>query len=201
MDVLFSNDAYQNQRVAEAVLFCMGRAVAVSELAKAMGTDAAAAKKAAEALKADYEERGGGLLIREVDGKYQMCTDPGLFPELTRLVSSPPKPVLTDVVMETLAIIACKSPATRLEIEKIRGVKSDFAVNKLLEYELIKELGRLDAPGRPILFRPTDEFYRRFGVSGKEELPKTDASVDARIEDEVRQELKEYDLSAGKEKD
>ena len=92
-------------------------------------------------------------------------------------------------------------PVTRTEIERIRGVSSDYAVNRLIEYGLIEEAGRLDAPGRPILFRPTDEFYRRFGVSGKEELPKTDASVDARIEDEVRQELTEYDLSAGKEKD
>ena len=81
------------------------------------------------------------------------------------------KPVLTDVMLETLSIIAYKQPVTRAEIEKIRGVKSDFAVNKLMEYDLVRELGRLDAPGRPILLGTTEEFLRSFGVRNLEELP------------------------------
>ena len=76
----------------------------------------------------------------------------------------PKKAVLTDVMMETLSIIAYKQPVTKQEIDKIRGVKSDHAVNKLVEYNLVQELGRLDAPGRPIVFGTTEEFLRNFGA-------------------------------------
>ena len=79
--------------------------------------------------------------------------------------------VLSDSAMETLSIIAYKQPVTRLDIEKIRGVSSDYAVNRLLEFDLIKELGRLDAPGKPILFGTTEQFLRCFGVGSLEELP------------------------------
>ena len=86
----------------------------------------------------------------------------------------PKKAVLTDVMLETLSIIAYKQPVTKQEIEKIRGVKCDHAINKLVEYELVKELGRLDAPGRPILFGTTEEFLRSFGVQAIDELPVMD---------------------------
>ena len=75
------------------------------------------------------------------------------------------------IELETLSIIAYKQPVTRIEIEKIRGVKSDHAVNKLIEYNLVKELGRLDAPGRPLLFGTTEEFLRHFGVQSLDQLP------------------------------
>ena len=84
-------------------------------------------------------------------------------------------------MLETLSIIAYKQPVTKAEIEKIRGVKCDHAINKLVEYELVRELGRLDAPGRPILFGTTEEFLRCFGVQGLEELPSVDPVV--RLED------------------
>lgn len=83
----------------------------------------------------------------------------------------PKKAVLTDVMMETLSIIAYKQPVTKQEIDKIRGVKSDHAVNKLVEYNLVQELGRLDAPGRPIVFGTTEEFLRNFGVDSTDNLP------------------------------
>ena len=83
----------------------------------------------------------------------------------------PKKAVLTDVMMETLSIIAYKQPVTKQEIDKIRGVKSDHAVNKLVEYKLVQELGRLDAPGRPIVFGTTEEFLRNFGVDSTDNLP------------------------------
>ena len=99
---------------------------------------------------------------------------------LIRLAMHPKKPALTDVMLETLSIIAYKQPVTKAEIEKIRGVKCDHAINKLVEYELVRELGRLDAPGRPILFGTTEEFLRCFGVQGLEELPSVDP---VRLED------------------
>lgn len=87
------------------------------------------------------------------------------------MVKQPKKTLLTDVLLETLSIVAYKQPVTRLEVEKIRGVKSDHAVNKLVEYGLIEEVGRMDAPGRPILFGTTEEFLRRFGVNSVGDLP------------------------------
>ena len=94
-----------------------------------------------------------------------------MYEYLVRIAKAPKKPVLTDSLMETLSIIAYKQPITRLEVEKIRGVNSDHAVNRLVEFGLVQELGRLDAPGRPLLFGTTEEFLRSFGVKSLEELP------------------------------
>lgn len=175
----------------EALLFTTGRAVSLPELAKGAFCSQSTARKAVKELMREYEERAGGIMIREFDGLYQMCTSPACYESLIRLVSVPRKPVLTDVVMETLAIIAYKSPTTKVEIEKIRGVSSDHAVNRLIEYGLVEECGRMDAPGRPALFRVTEEFYRRFGVSGKEELPVLSADAAALIEEEVETMVRE----------
>jgi len=101
-----------------------------------------------------------------------MCTKPQLFDVLVKVAATPVKPKLTEVCLEVLSIIAYKQPVTRTEIERIRGVSSDYAVNRLIEYELVEEAGRLDAPGRPILFRTTETFLRLFGFSSAEELPK-----------------------------
>ena len=100
-----------------------------------------------------------------------MCTRAQYYENLIKVASAPKKQVLTDVVLETLSIIAYKQPVTKLEIEKIRGVKSDHAVNRLIEYNLVCELGRLDAPGRPLLFGTTEEFLRRFSVQSLDDLP------------------------------
>jgi len=106
-----------------------------------------------------------------LDGAYQMCTKPEIYEYLIRIAKQPKRRVLTDVLLETLSIIAYKQPVTKVEIEKIRGVSSDHAVNKLVEYNLVCELGRLDAPGRPLLFGTTEEFLRSFGVHSVDELP------------------------------
>ena len=96
-------------------------------------------------------------------------------------------------MLETLSIIAYKQPVTKLEIEKIRGVKSDHAVNKLMEYNLVQEVGRLDAPGRPMLFGTTEEFLRNFGVQGLDELPELDPvqieDFKAEAEEEIQLKL------------
>ena len=108
-------------------------------------------------------------------------------------ITAKKKQVLSDVMLETLSIIAYKQPVTKLEIEKIRGVKCDHAINKLIEYNLIQEVGRLDAPGRPILFGTTEEFLRSFGVHGIEELPELDPvqieDFKAEAEEEIQLKL------------
>ena len=118
-----------------------------------------------------YQKEERGIRIIELDHAYQLCSKPEMYEYLIRIAKQPKKYVLTDVMLETLSIIAYRQPITKLEIEKIRGVKSDHAVNKLVEYNLVCELGRLDAPGRPLLFGTTEEFLRSFGVQSIDELP------------------------------
>lgn len=158
----------------EAVLFAMGEAVELSQIAKAIGQDAETTRKMICNMMDRYQEEERGIQIIELDRSYQMCTKKEHYDALIRIAAQPKKPVLTEVMMETLSIIAYKQPVTKAEIEKIRGVKCDHAINKLVEYNLVKELGRLDAPGRPILFGTTEEFLRSFGVQGLEELPVPD---------------------------
>ena len=109
------------------------------------------------------------------------------------MAKQPKKLVLSDVAMETLSIIAYKQPVTKTEIEKIRGVKSDHAINKLIEYNLVTELGRMDAPGRPILLGTTEEFLRNFGVQSLDELPEASPvqveDFKAQAEEEVHMRL------------
>ena len=122
-----------------------------------------------------------------------MCTRSKYYENLIRVAAAPKKQVLSDVVLETLSIIAYRQPVTKMEIEKIRGVKSDHAVNRLVEYDLVYEAGRLDAPGRPLLFGTTEEFLRNFGVQGLDELPELDPvqieDFKAEAEEEIQLQL------------
>ncbi len=159
------------EAIIEAVLFTMGSSVELKQLAAAIGQDEKTAWTAVRKLKERYEKENRGMQIIELEDKVQMCTRARFYENLIRVASAPKKQVLTDVVLETLSIIAYKQPVTKMEIEKIRGVKSDHAVNKLVEYNLVYEAGRLDAPGRPALFATTEEFLRRFGIGSTEDLP------------------------------
>ncbi len=179
----------QEERIVEALLFAMGRAVSLPEMAAALDADEVLAKAAAERLLQQYEARQGGMLIRRVETAYQLCTNPLCYEGLIRVVSHPKKPVLSDVVLETLAIIAYKQPVTKAEIERIRGVQSDHAVNRLVEYGLVEESGRLNAPGRPALFVTTEEFLRRFGMESLKELPALSEDMAAEIEAQVAEEV------------
>ena len=164
----------------EAVLFTMGESVELTQIASAIQQDKETTRKLLNKMMDRYQEEDRGIQIIELEQSYQMCTKKEYSECLIRLALHPKKPALTDVMLETLSIIAYKQPVTKAEIEKIRGVKCDHAINKLVEYELVKELGRLDAPGRPILLGTTEEFLRCFGVQGLEELPAVDP---VRLED------------------
>ncbi len=159
------------KQVLEAVLFTMGESVELSKLADVIEEDKNTTKEILSEMKQEYQTQNRGMDIIELDGAFQMCSRPELYDYLIKIAKNPRKYVLSDTVLETLSIIAYKQPVTKAEIEKIRGVSCDFAVNKLLEYNLVAELGRLDAPGRPLLFGTTEEFLRSFGVKSLEELP------------------------------
>lgn len=178
------------EAVVEAVLFTMGKSVELRQLAIATGQSEEETRQAVERLKARYDKEERGMEIIELEDSYQMCTRTGFYENLIRVAASPKKQVLSEVVLETLSIIAYKQPVTKMEIEKIRGVKSDHAVNRLVEYNLVQEVGRLDAPGHPALFATTEEFLRRFGIGSTENLPDMDPVREEEIRVEVEEELK-----------
>ena len=155
----------------EAILFTMGDAVELDRMAKAIDQDSDTTRKLLHHMMDCYREENRGIQLIELENSFQLCTKKEYYEYLIRIAKQPTKLVLTDVAMETLSIVAYKQPITKAEIEKIRGVKCDHAINKLMEYNLIKELGRLDAPGRPILFGTTEEFLRNFGVQSLDQLP------------------------------
>lgn len=159
------------QAIIEAILFTMGESVELEKIAHVLELDKKETKKIIDGMMEHYEDESTGVHIIELDGAYQMCTKSEMYEYLIKIAKQPKRHVLTDVLLETLSIIAYKQPITKVEIEKIRGVSCDHAVNKLVEYNLVCELGRLDAPGRPLLFGTTEEFLRSFGVQSIDELP------------------------------
>ena len=161
----------QLESIIEAILFTMGDSVEVSKIASAIEQDVSTTEKLIHNMMDKYQKEERGIRIIELDHAYQLCSKPEMYEYLIRIAKQPKKHVLTDVLLETLSIIAYKQPITKAEIEKIRGVSCDHAVNKLVEYNLVCELGRLDAPGRPLLFGTTEEFLRSFGVQSIDELP------------------------------
>lgn len=187
------------EAVVEAVLFTMGKSVELRQLAIATGQSEEETRQAVERLKARYDKEERGMEIIELEDSYQMCTRTGFYENLIRVAASPKKQVLSEVVLETLSIIAYKQPVTKMEIEKIRGVKSDHAVNRLVEYNLVQEVGRLDAPGHPALFATTEEFLRRFGIGSTENLPDMDPVREEEIRVEVEEEMKVRFDEAGQE--
>ena len=181
----------EEEDLLEALLFSLGRTVSPEEMAICLHMGVDGAELAAERLRKKYEERQGGLLIRKLEGKYQMVSHPKSYDALIRVVKQSRKPVLSDVHLETLSIIAYCQPVTKAEVERIRGVKSDHAVNRLVEFGLIEEVGRLDAPGRPVLFGTTEEFLTRFGVDSLSSLPSLPKDLEKLLEEEVTEELKD----------
>ncbi|MBR3036872.1 MAG: SMC-Scp complex subunit ScpB [Lachnospiraceae bacterium] len=180
-------DALKKVRGAlEAVLFTMGQAVSMDTLKMALDCDEETVKAALDELKELYEDEGRGLRILQLEDAYQLCTKPDYYDALVKIATQPIKPILSEVMLEVLSIIAYRQPVTRNEIEKIRGVSSDYTVSRLVEFGLVEEAGRLDAPGRPILFKTTEEFLRKFGLSSVRELPAFDDLTKDAIEEVYR---------------
>lgn len=176
------------ESIIEAILFTMGDSVELERIAAVIEHDVDTTRKIIHNMMDRYEAEERGIRIIELENSFQMCTKQEMYEYLIKIAKQPKRYVLTDVMLETLSIIAYKQPVTRLEIEKIRGVKSDHAVNKLVEYNLVCELGRLDAPGRPLLFGTTEEFLRRFSVQSLDDLPGIDEEKMAVFKEEAEDE-------------
>ena len=175
----------------EAILFSMGEAIPLKELSKALEVDEPTLEKIINNLIDKYEAEDRGIKLVKLEDSYQLCTKNEYYDVLSKLVNMPKKHVLTDTLMETLSIVAYKQPITRQEIEAIRGVSCVHAINKLVEYNLIAEVGRLDAIGRPILFVFIEDFLRSFGVQSMDELPVISPD---KIEDFRQQAMEEVNI-------
>ena len=164
-------DKEKKAAALEAILFSMGHEVPVSDLSEALGISAPETEEILDLLEHRYAGEGSGLTLLRLEDRVQMAAKPEHFETLIRIVQKPKTYQLSETMLETLAIIAYRQPVTRLDIEKIRGVKSDYALNQLIEYGLVRETGRMNAPGKPLLFGTTDEFLRHFGFSSLDEMP------------------------------
>lgn len=176
--------------VVESVLFAMGNSVEIKKLADVLGMNTEETRELVLAMQEEYNaDPNRGVTIVELEGAVQMCSKTEMYEHLLKIATVPRHYSLSDAILETLSIVAYKQPVTRIEIEKIRGVNCDHSVNKLLEYGLIAELGRLDAPGRPLLFGTTEEFLRCFGVKSLEELPTVTAERLEQFKKEAAEEI------------
>ena len=162
--------------------------MALSELANILNLP----QEELEAMLEEEERRregAFGLVFRRLEDRVQLATRTEHARLLVDLFGSKSGEELTKAMLETLSIIAYKQPVTKLEIEKIRGVKSDHAVNKLVEYNLVCERGRMDAPGKPILFGTTEEFLRRFSIQSVEDLPSLNPEQMESFKEEAEEEI------------
>lgn len=179
----------QEKAIIEAILFTMGESVEISRLADAIGSDVKTTKKLLVEMQQEYQERNGGIQMLMLDDAVQLCTRKELYEYIIRVAKAPRKISLSEAALETLAIVAYKQPITRVEIEKIRGVSSNHSIDRLLEYDFIQELGRLDAPGRPILFGTTEQFLRSFGLESLAQMPEMDMNKMEEFKEEAEREV------------
>ena len=155
----------------ESMMFIWGKPLEAKEAADVFNVDKKEIRECFLELKEEYEQEGRGIVIREVNGAFQFTTRPDNLPYIQRLCTPVRHRRLSQSALETLAIVAYRQPVTRLDIEKIRGVKSDYSINQLIEFGLICEKGRMDAPGKPLLFGTTADFLRHFGFESIDDMP------------------------------
>ena len=155
----------------EAVLYVAGDAVERKDLARALDTEEEELKRVLDEMSSEYDFDQRGFMIKQFGSKVQLATRPLYSEDVVRLLQPVQKQSLSQAAMETLAVVAYKQPVTRAEVEQIRGVKFYYSLQSLSIKGLIREVGRKDTIGRPILFGTTDEFLSHFGIRNLEELP------------------------------
>ena len=196
----------KEQAIIEAMLFATGREVSKKEIMNVLEIGEDDIEKIIENMRVMLEEQNSSLEILKVEDGYQMCTKKEYYEFIYPLIDSRTKPNISNAALETLSIIAYNPKITRSEIEAIRGVSADGTIYKLLEYNLIEEAGRLDAPGRPTTYKVTTNFLKMFGISNLDELPelpryKLDENEQIVIDDIVPSEENNDELSTESAKD
>lgn len=183
--------------VVEAILFAVGRSVGIKEFKEVLGVNASEIEAAIKSLEEKYKGSSGISLVKFND-EYQLVSNKAYFEQVSKFVENSKKANLSTTCLEVLSIIAYNPKVTKGEIESIRGVNSDSQVSKLLEYGLIEEVGRMNAPGRPAMFAVTSEFLKCMGINKVEELPDYD---NIKTEDEELSMFKEMDEASETKKE
>lgn len=188
------------KQIIESIMFAVGRDISVNELASVLELAPENIEEIIESMRVEFDEAGRGIQIIKVNNGYQLCSRKENYEYIYQIIDKRNKPNLSQAALETLAIIAYNPKITRAEIESIRGVNSDGTIYKLLEHNLIEDVGRLDAPGRPTTYATTKEFLRMFGYSSLEELPelpryKLDENQQIVIDDLVINEEKKEEIN------
>ena len=165
-------------KIIESILFVAGDGVEYFDISDKLGVTVEEVEEAIEKLKSEHEKSESGIQVITYNKKVQLCSNSNYAEQVSEVLNPIKEKALTKAVLETAAIIAYKQPITRLEIEQVRGVNSDYAINSLLENKLIDVVGRKDAIGKPLLFGTTDEFLKRFCMNSLEELPDYDELIE-----------------------
>lgn len=169
----------------EAMLFASGEPLSLKDLSHNLEIQAKALEEILKEMINDYEDENRGIKLIAINDGYQLVTKAENSGFIQKLLKKNRRQSLSQASIESLAIIAYKQPITRIDIDEIRGVKSESAIQKLVEKNLIKDIGRLEVPGRPILYGTTDEFLRQFGLETLKELPSLDLYSDAETENSL----------------
>lgn len=167
----FIMDIREIKSIVEGLLFVAGDAVPIKEICSIISIDETTLRRIVNQMMDSFNEDNRGVQIIEVNNCYQLCTKPEHYEYIEKLVKPQNRQGLSQASLETLAIIAYKQPITKSQVDYIRGVKSESCIARLVEKELIFEVGRLDGPGRPILYKTTDSFLKLFGLKSLKELP------------------------------
>ncbi len=169
----------------EALLFVTGEPLALRDLSNNLEVDSKILTEIIDEMIKEYSDENRGITLLAINGGYQLVTKAENSDYIQKLLKKNRRQSLSQASIESLAIISYKQPITRIDIDEIRGVKSESALQKLVEKNLIKEVGRLEVPGRPILYGTTDEFLRQFGLKNLSELPSLDLYNDAEIDNSL----------------
>lgn len=178
------------EAIIEGILFSIGEPISIDKISNILNLSKEEIKNILDNLKKKYESDNSGIKLIELEKEYQLCTKEEIYPYLKEVVKQPKKQVITDALLETLAIIAYRQPITRAEIEFIRGVKCEHVINKLIEYDLVYEVGRRKTIGNPIIFGTTQKFLRIFKINSVKDLPEVSEELLADFKLQAEEEIK-----------
>lgn len=159
------------EAIIEGLLFAYGEPLSLEKISEIIEIDKKTTKLIINNMIINYQNSKRGIMLREINNAYQLCTRVEHYDYISKLFEPRQRQTLSQAAYETLSIIAYKQPITRARIEQVRGVNSDSAITRLLERNLVREAGRMDAPGKPVLYETTDEFLRCFGFKSNSDLP------------------------------
>lgn len=186
-------DSTNHKMAIEAILFAAGDNVEIKSLASALNLNFESTKAIIDELKCEYDTHKRGVDLIYAENSVRLCSRKEYYDFIAKLVNKQRNYKLSQAALETLAIIAYKQPVTKTEIESIRGVKSDYAVNQLIEFGIIEEKGRSTAPGHPILFGTTNEFLLSFGLKAVTDLPIPEKQLLEKFSIEAKKELNYFE--------